>query len=283
MKKQILLVLLLLTGVAPLSAQEDIVQGRKYTMHSDILGEGREYLVYTPASYDVDSCQTRKYPVIYLIDGEMYFYSLAAIQRTYARGRQRTMPESIVVGVVNTDRTRDLTPSKSAYDRNGKLRKDGLASGGGGEAFFRFLTAELRAQIDRDFRTDGENILVGHSYGGLFTLYAFTYHTESFDKYIALDPSLWWDNRKLATEAEKLYADKSFAGKVLYIGAATKPRADRPNPNTSPNDRFKAQAIAAAQTNGLIFYHNTFPDDTHGTLPMPGMMDAFKRIYSSSK
>ena len=130
------------------------------------------------------------YPVVYLLDGDSFFHSLVGIRKTLASGRGKYLPPCIIVGVLNTDRTRDFTPTASAAGRDGKISIDAIPQGGGSEAFSKFLTEELRPAIDSAYRTNGWNMLIGHSYAGLFTLNTFLRHTELFDTYLAVDPWL---------------------------------------------------------------------------------------------
>lgn len=86
----------------------------------------------------------QRYPVVYLLDGDSFFHSLVGIRKTLASGRGKYLPPCIIVGVLNTDRTRDFTPTASAAGRDGKISIDAIPQGGGSEAFSKFLTEELR-------------------------------------------------------------------------------------------------------------------------------------------
>jgi hypothetical protein len=91
-------VLLIAYGIAVYStgllAQADICTGKEDTVYSHILQEERRYWIHLPENY-VDSVQKR-YPVIYLLDGDLFFHALVAVQRSYSRGRQPLMPECIL-------------------------------------------------------------------------------------------------------------------------------------------------------------------------------------------
>ena len=97
----------LLTLVAGLAVAGDpIVIGERVTLESKVMGEQRTVLVSTPPTYG----QTQeRYPVLYMTDGDAHL--------THTRGtvdflvRNGLMPDVIIVGVTNTDRTRDLTPT----------------------------------------------------------------------------------------------------------------------------------------------------------------------------
>lgn len=46
-------------------------------------------------------------------------------------------------------------------------------------------------------RTRPYRILVGHSRGGLFAVDTFVEQPELFNAYVAISPSLWWENMAL--------------------------------------------------------------------------------------
>lgn len=263
-------------------AQEDICIGKKYKTYSDMLHEEREYQVYLPASYHKNET-ARKYPVIYLVDGELFFHSLTAVQKAFTGGRLSFMPECIIVGIISTDRTRDLTPTASAYGRDGTRRENGEEQGGGSDAFAGFLVGELRKVIDTTYRTSGENILFGHSYGGLFVINTFLKSTDQFDTFIALDPSLWWDNAKLAKEATTILQGRELSHKTLYVGVAGKVRPQNQSIHLEVMRLFLEETLPSCQQQGLTYYSHLFPDENHGTIPIPGMLDAFKQIYQTHK
>jgi predicted alpha/beta superfamily hydrolase len=259
-------------------AQEDICIGKQYGIRSELLQEDREYQVYLPPSYTDKADKT--YPVIYLLDGEMYFQTLVAVHCSFTEGRQPFMPESIIVGVMNTDRTRDLTPTASAFRRDGTKQDSDKAAGGGSALFLHFLTEELRRTVDKTYRTNGKNTLVGHSFGGLFVINALLKHTDSFDTYVTLDPSMWWDNAKLAGETESILKTKRFTDKTLYIGVARKMRPGSQYIHLDVIDSLLEKKLPVAIENDLNYYLRHFPDESHGSIPLPGMIDAFKQIYA---
>lgn len=270
---QIFLILLLLP--LTMRSQEDICIGKKQTLHSAVLQEERGYWVHLPDDYEENTTHT--YPVIWLLDGNSFFHSLVGISKTFSTVRGKFLPRSIIIGVLNVDRTRDLTPTSSAAGRDGKVSPGAIPQGGGSEIFSRFLTGELRAVIDSTYRTNGQNMLIGHSYAGLFTLNTFLHHTELFDTYLAVDPSLWWDQGKLAGEAETLIKGKDFTGKSLYIGVATKKRTDRVDIHLNKVNHLLTEVLP--QGENLRFFSKSFPEENHGTVAIPGIYDGIKQLF----
>ena len=120
-------------------------------------------------------------------------------------------------------------------------------------------------------------MLIGHSYAGIFTLNTFLRHTELFDTYLAVDPSLWWDQGRLVREAEALVAGRDFKGKSLYIGVASKKRTDRVDIHLDKVSYLLSELLPQAEN--LRFFSKSFPDENHGTVAVPGIYDGIKQLF----
>ena len=162
-------------GEAVPIATSPIVVGETLRIPSRRLGEEREIRVYLPDSYAGSS---ERYPVIYALDGEGTG-SLTANAVKFMAGYPAIpqMPESIVVGIVNTQRNRDM-PVPQSYGKGGEAR------------FLAFLADELIPVINRRYRTQPLRILLGHSQGGLFANYALTARPSAFQWYLVMDAPL---------------------------------------------------------------------------------------------
>ena len=161
---------------------------------------------------------------------------------------------------LNTDRTRDFTPTCSAARRDGTICPYDKPAGGGAEQFHRFLIEELRLEVENKVPANGTNFLVGHSYAGLFTLQTLSNHPESFDSYIAIDPSLWWDRGVFLQQAAKNVYQKDFSGKHLYV--AFRPPAERPAIKLiqfSLADSLKNKIIPEMKNKHLHVVYKNFP------------------------
>ena len=125
--------------------------------------------------------------------GEDFLHVAGLIQVSAANG---TMRPHLLVGIENTQRRRDLTgPTGSEDDRK-------IAPVVGGSAAFRgFIREELMPDVRRRYRTTREASIVGESLAGLFVVETFLLEPDLFDTYIAVDPSLWWNDRKLLEAA----------------------------------------------------------------------------------
>jgi uncharacterized protein len=179
----------LVAGASSLDGAERLV------LPSAILGEERVLAVMTPASYATRS--QARYPVLYLTDGEAHLGHARATTEFLARNG--LMPEVILVGIFNTSRSRDLTPTPGTA-----IERAVAHSTGGGERFLDFLEHELVPAIDARFRTVPLRLYAGHSLGGLLGVHALFTRPLLFQAVVAASPSLGWDNGLLLREARAL-------------------------------------------------------------------------------
>ena len=184
--------------------------------------------------------------------------------------------------LLNTDRTRDFTPTCSAARRDGTICPYDKPAGGGAEQFHRFLIEELRLEVENKVPANGTNFLVGHSYAGLFTLQTLSNHPESFDSYIAIDPSLWWDRGVFLQQAAKNVYQKDFSSKHLYVAFATRQRPAIKLIQFSLADSLKNKIIPEMKNKHLHVIYKKFPDEVHGTIALPAIFDGLKSLFHNT-
>ena len=169
----------------------------KREINSTKIGQRYELLVSLPDDY---ASSGKSYPVLYVLDG-WHFPLMAFIQEnnTYAK----KMPPFIIVNISHGDvgyltlRARDFTPTKTDREK----------VSGGATAFLDFLEHELIPFIDHTYRTvPTDRGLLGHSYGGLFALYALEQRPTLFQRIVAASPAVGWDHRVLFNARERLKA-----------------------------------------------------------------------------
>ena len=263
-----------------------IVVGTKEIIHSAILNEEREVWVYIPNSNNLYAKQN--YPVIYLLDGDRHFYSvMGMIQQLSEANWNMVLPQMIVVGITNTDRTRDLSPSHVSFDpySNDSLS---LKTSGGAESFTSFLEKELIPHIDSLYPTAPYKMLIGHSFGGLFVMNTLINHTDLFNSYIAIDPNMDWDNQKLLKQAKTVLAEKDFEGSSLFLAIANsidenldtlKVRGDTTLMTLSLRSVLELGSILDANKQNKLKYNwKYYPNDIHNSVPMIAEYDGLRFI-----
>lgn len=145
----VLLITIAWTSSLPVQGQDSINIGTRHSLFSNILSEERMYWIYEPEKQPGE--EEKDYPVLYLLDGDAFFHSVVGFTRFFASSRVSSLPPCVVVAVLNTDRTRDFTPTSSAARRDGSIQPGDTPKGGGMKAFYRFLTEELRPEIEKKF------------------------------------------------------------------------------------------------------------------------------------
>ena len=275
----IIILLVVIGGLTPFSvqAQDAIHIGTRHTLVSQILNEERTYWVYEPERQAGDSI--RNLPVLYLLDGDVFFHSVVGFTRFFSSSKVSSLPPCIVVAVLNTDRTRDFTPTCSAARRDGTIHSGDKPQGGGAEQFYRFLTEELRPEVEKRVLGGSSNILVGHSYAGLFTLEMLLRHPGSFDTFMAIDPSLWWDQGVFLRQWEEKVSGKDFSGKQLYVAFATQRRPGVKLNQFSLADSLKIKIVPDMEKRHLRVVYKKFPEEMHGTVALPGIFDGLKSLF----
>lgn len=186
-------VLILLVAAQPLAAQQRsqpataqaLTLGERVTFRSTILGENRTFDVFVPQV----PAPSAGFPTIYTLDGEVSF--VHTVSAASFLGMLEEMPHAIVVGIHNTDRNRDLTPTPSKPSSAPPEFK----TNGGADRFLDFIERELVPYIDGHYGGRGARVIIGHSLGGLLVVHALSARPALFQGYISLEPSLWWDNR----------------------------------------------------------------------------------------
>lgn len=185
---------------------------QSYTIRSEHLNEDRVINVWIPPGYEVSS---NSYPVLYMPDGGIR-EDFPHIANTLGfLIEQKKIEPIILVGIENTERGRDLTgASTSEYDEQFCPVTDGAKN------FRAFISEELIPEIENKYRTTDNRGIIGESLAGLFVIESFFKDPSLFDFYIAMDPSLWWDNHYLVANANSLLSDFPSDSVTLWFAGS---------------------------------------------------------------
>lgn len=272
-------------AATPATPPGAITIGRADTLWSKILNEKRRYLVYTPPSYQDTTYLPRAYPVLYLLDGDAHFHSVTGLLQILGTGVNGTyvLPEMLVVAIPNTNRMRDLTPTHATRGPD-NTPTPAFAASGGMPNFLQFLKTELIPHIDSAYRTAPFRVFVGHSLGGITAIQALYTIPETFNAYVAIDPSLWWDDRLLLKQAKDAFSRPAPAGRSLFVGQANTINADDSTANVHYASIVQFNSILEAYNrSGVRYAYKYYADDDHGSVPMMAEYDAFHFIFDGYK
>jgi len=266
-------------------AYEEVVIGKKDSIYSKILKEGREVWVHVPPQ-DTSIFQRKTYPVVYVLDGSAHFP--AVVSMISHLSSNRLCPEMIVVGIINTNRTRDLTPTQGDASHP-FVNPDMAKISGGGDNFLQFIQEELMPQIKEKYPTNSFEMLIGHSFGGLLAMHAFQHHPQLFDAYVSIDPSMWWNKQQLLKEIQHSKRTAAPMGKMLYLGIANTLPTDMPleiaRKDTSFNtEHFRAitaldDHMGALASDKVKYAGKYYENDDHGSVPFITEYDALRFFF----
>lgn len=238
--------------------------GETFTIRSKVLDETRRINVYLPPIYE-DSANVRL-PVLYMPDGGMredFLHVAGLVQVSVGNG---TMRPFVLVGIENTRRRRDLTgPTRNAEDRK-------IAPQVGGSAAFRkFIRTELMPVVDSRYRTTGETAIVGESLAGLFIVETFFLEPDLFDTYIAIDPSLWWNDHALVDSAAARLRSDRFGKRSLFLANSSQ--------DIDQLSKVLADTLAKYAPADLVWHYQPMMEETHATIYHPAALIAFRRMF----
>jgi predicted alpha/beta superfamily hydrolase len=256
---------LALNGTGP-SGGEKLVIGERFSMASDVLEDEREYWIYLPASYDRAGAQ-QAYPVLYLLDGAMHFQTATGV---VGHMSPKQIPEMIVVGIPSKDRFMDLSPTESTLGLDFEPHPEYEGTTGGGPDFLRFIRDELFPRVDSTYRTTDHRIVAGHSAGGLLALHALLDQPDMFDAYLAMDPSLWWDNKLLVRQAEAAFGAEQDRKASVYVSLANNSDCRTPGcwEAIESSTRDFAGFLQRAESPDFQFSLQYFEQESHGSVPL---------------
>jgi predicted alpha/beta superfamily hydrolase len=239
-------------------------QHESFTLESRVLSETRRINVFTPPGYR--AATKERYPVLYMPDGgikEDFPHVVNTLDSLGAAGLVRAF---IVVGVENTERRRDMTGPTTVASDSGIARKVG-----GSAAFRQFFRDELMPEIRSRYRTTDETAIVGESLAGLFVMETFFLEPALFNRYLAMSPSVWWNDRELVRRAEERIPGLTGLNRALYFTVANECEI------MSGTDELARQLHDHASPD-LLWFYEPMPEQEHSTIYRAAAPIAFKRL-----
>lgn len=256
MKKLIsflIIIIILLTGC---SKENATAKNENINLFSNILNEERMITVSLPDNYDGNK---NNFPVLYVLDGETHFtHAAAAVSYLSDNGY---LPEMIVVALINVDRNRDFSP----------VHVDNIPTSGGADAFLNFLSDELIPYMNINYRTSGYDVLMGHSFGGVFAVYSLLEKPGLLDAYIAVSPFLQFADEHMVDEAEKKFETEvdpvcffmSIGNEPAYFEAL---------------DRFSS-IVKSMNDPNMDFNYVSYNSEDHMSNPYPSLYYGLRYIF----
>lgn len=184
--------------------EEAIIIGKKITIHSEILQEDRELLLYLPGDYDTSDDH---YPLLIQIQGsELLFHKGTGTVRYLSEFRQ-DIPPMIVVNILFTDYRRDVFPRKL----------ERIPGTGGSDNFLDFMQQEMLPYLQENYRLTDYLAIYGQSNTGMLSLYALLSRPELFAACIASSPAVGQGDNFMYGITDTLLQTGNFSQNNIFI------------------------------------------------------------------
>lgn len=233
----------------------------------------------------------RGFPVVYCLDANAAFATFAdALALQSARPEATGVDAAVIVGIgypteVPLDpvrRTFDYTPDVDRTRLAPRPDKTAWPPTGGAAAFLAFIEGELKPAIAAEFSIDAaRQALFGHSFGGLFALYALFHRPHAFRSFIAASPSIWFGGGAIL-ESERAFSAalgerRRDVRVMIAVGALEQTLSAREAARADgaeraqwlaqngmvDNARAMADRLGALASRGVTATYAEFPGETH--------------------
>jgi len=217
---------------------------------SKILDIKREIQIFLPEGY---ASSTKKYPTLYVLDGQQYFYYGVGFQQAF-NWRDRA-PEFIVVGINTSNWSQRRIDFKS--------KKHELK-------FRNFIEQEVIKYINKNYRTNDDRMVFGWEDTGDFVLHTLVHKPALFSAYFVASANKW--NREVLEQ----FTSKSFnQEKFLYFGLSASETWSTKNFNAF------SKALQEKTPHNLNWETNPLTNEDHWSTPYQIIYNGIKNYYES--
>jgi predicted alpha/beta superfamily hydrolase len=201
--------------VTDAAGKDNLYNTQVKNFHSQIIDDDFYMYISLPDDYDKSD---KKYPVLYLLDGDVTFGMAASIARYLQFGN--TIPELIIVGIgYGTMKKSEGNMKSRDYTISSKRGRSGT---GGAPRFREVLKEELIPYIENTYRTNPDDRTInGYSLGGLFAIYTLFTEPDLFNRYIIGSPHLSWDEYRIFTVQEEAFEKMDDIKAKVFISVGS--------------------------------------------------------------
>lgn len=248
------------------TAETPISIGKSFTFKSAVMGTERTINIYLPATYDRDS--TARFPILYVIDGGVTqdFQHIAGLANL--GGLSGMYPDMIVVGVETKDRQHELTTPTTRKDY---LKE--IPTLGGASTFRKMISDEIIPYVTANYRGSDRRIVIGESLAGYWIVDTLLHAPSTFTDYIAISPSLWWDETDAAAKAAVAFSSQDKAPRSFFLTVANE------GGNHQKGNDMIAAALKANAPKTLRWTYQPRPQEEHSTIYHGAALDALRWTF----
>ncbi len=237
------------------TAKTPLIYGHAYQHDSKILKESRRYMVSLPEGYELSKFS---YPTLYIIDGDFQFHHVSNVAKHLAR--MGKIPPLIVIGVANQGPNDYLASNTWPISSSEEF--------GNQDNFSSYLRKELMVEIDQSFRTNQYKAISGYSLGGLFVMTDYLDKHSPFGAYLAMSPSLWFDDYRYKNKMSEYFKQENNPEKKLFISLANE------------EGMGVEEVVELLKENQVTnWQYKKYPNETHYTTALPALYDGLINLF----
>jgi uncharacterized protein len=233
-----------------------------FTLHSTIINDDYTISIKRPQNFHKDS----SYHLLVIADGSIGLgeYVLGTNSKWKASHPSNCIIVTVGhIGDWHQKRRRDFIPSDA-----GGFKEENF---GRADLFYAFLKTELLPSIQSKLPALKSKSFIGHSFSGLFSLYAALKNENLFDTYYAISPSVWANDKELIKILESFRSNQLRANVHIYVGGL-----EVFNKVLSSSKEFNRK-ITAKRLSGLNISFDVIKSANHFSVRKP----AIDKIFSS--
>jgi predicted alpha/beta superfamily hydrolase len=258
--------------------------------YSEYFKARRKIKISVPSEYAANP--NRRYKVIYLFDAQStVLYDFVKSTLSFLKIYNNSYFDPVIlVGVETRNRHFEFLPKHS----NTQPKPGNYPAAGGADTLALSLEKELIPFINKNYRTTGFTIGIGHSLGGTFVTYTLLKFPSIFNAAIAVSPNYIYDNNQIITISKEVNTLKNLEHKLLSVSFG---KTDDLEENFKPGAREFENILKAARFSNFYYKIHELDNESHGTTPMEGIFkglifinnylsinyDTFKKIRDDKK
>lgn len=237
-------------------------------IQSVFLNEEREVWIQKPNGYDT----MQKRPLLVVLDADGHFNHVKQYIPYLHNSFNKDIPAMIIVGIRSTRRRSILTP------KTGILQYDTVQQSGYAEEFLQFIEKELLPHIEKNYRVNSFRVLLAHSLGGLFAIYAMNSKPELFRGIIAASSSVSYADRIVLNKYVPELLNKKLSDTCfLYFTVADNDLRGYMEANNS------LRTLLESKTNPLLMWkYKLMNGFTHWSVAPPTFYEGLIQMFSQS-
>ncbi|MEM9719950.1 MAG: alpha/beta hydrolase-fold protein [Bacteroidota bacterium] len=254
-----LALLLLFLSFRSFAQPEKVGMGYLLEIDSEVFQETRQFAVYAPEGY---TASENRYPILYVLDGEWNFHFVTGLVKQLISSGD--IPPMLVVGVYHKNRNKELTPPGP----NGPS-----GNFGGAGKLLTHLVDELHPYMTKQYRTQPYSLLLGHSFGGLFSLYAMREKPSFFQAILSLSPSLGRNDEFELQQAQSFFTNNPTYSESLFLALGNEGGATYYSTQKYVKELFEKEELP------MRFSFEHFEKEDHISMTIPGIWKGLKFVF----